>query len=92
MRLAHWFYLASLLLLAACGGTSMVSVDDEEQMGEQASREVRDQIGIYNAEFLTTYVDSVGRRLVAELNESPYYFRFKIVDQFEPNAFALPGG
>ena len=68
------------LVVLACGGTGGVTVEDEQQ------------IGVYPGEFLGTYVDSVGRRLVSELGDTPYYFRFKIVDQAEPNAFAIPGG
>jgi predicted Zn-dependent protease len=30
--------------------------------------------------------------LVAQLPENPYSFSFQIVDQQDPNAFALPGG
>jgi len=82
----------SLLVLAGCGGTGAITVEDERQAGADAARQLEDQIGIYPGEFLTTYVDSVGRRLVAALDDTPYYFRFKIIDQAEPNAFATPGG
>jgi predicted Zn-dependent protease len=34
----------------------------------------------------------VGDRLVQSLESSPFQFTFSIVDQEEPNAFALPGG
>jgi len=79
-------------LLVACGGTELVSVDDERREGAEVALEIEEQIGIYPAEFLTSYVDAVGRRLVANLDDTPYYFRFKIVDQAEPSAFAAPGG
>ena len=84
--------LSVLSQLIASGGTAAAAVSDEEQPGAQASREVEEQIGIYKGQFLANYVDAVGRRLVASLDNPPYRFRFKIVDRAEPNAFALPGG
>jgi len=80
------------LLLTACGGTGLITVDDEKQAGTEVAQQIEEQVGIYPAEFLTTYVDAVGRRLVSGLDKTPYYFRFKIIDQGEPNAFASPGG
>lgn len=86
-------WLAILLLLAAgCSSTGGVTVADEEQAGSQLARQVENQVGYYNDTYLKNYVDSVGRRLVAELGPTPYSFRFQIIDQAEPNAFATPGG
>jgi predicted Zn-dependent protease len=79
-------------VLLACGGTGGLTIEDEQQIGAQTAYQIEDQIGVYPGEYLATYVDSVGRRLVSELSDTPYYFRFKIVDQAEPNAFAIPGG
>ena len=82
----------SFLALAGCGGTGAITVEDEQRAGAKVAREFEEQVAIYPGEFLTNYVDSVGRRLVAALDNTPYYFRFKIIDQSEPNAFATPGG
>ncbi|MFW2405463.1 MAG: M48 family metalloprotease, partial [Gammaproteobacteria bacterium] len=80
------------LLVAACGGTGGVTVDDEKTAGAQTSQQVEEQVGIYTGEYLSTYVDTIGRRLVAKLGQTPYYFKFRVIDQPEPNAFAAPGG
>jgi len=82
----------SVFVLSACSGTGSITVEDEQQAGAQAARQIEEQVGIYPGEFLTTYVDSVGRRLVAGLDDTPYTFRFKVIDQSVPNAFATPGG
>ena len=79
-------------LLGGCGGTGGVTVADEQEAGARAAQQVAEQVGIYPGEFVTTYVDSIGRRLVASLGETPYYFKFRVIDQAEPNAFATPGG
>ena len=90
--ISFWLCLSVLSQLTVSGGAAGAAVNDEEQAGIQASREVEEQIGIYKGEFLANYVDAVGRRLAASLDNRPYRFRFKIVDQAEPNAYALPGG
>lgn len=82
----------SSIFLAACGGTALVSVEEEQAMGAEMSQQVEEQIGIYPSATLAGYVDSVGQRLVAKLGATPYTFQFGIVDQAEPNAFASPGG
>jgi len=78
--------------LGGCGGTGGITVADEQQAGAQAAQQVEEQVGIYPGEFVSTYVDTIGRRLVAQLGETPYYFKFRVIDQAEPNAFATPGG
>lgn len=80
------------MLVSACGGTGGVTVADEEQAGAHTSQQVEEQVGIYTGEFLSNYVDTIGRRLVAKLRQTPYYFKFRVIDQPEPNAFAAPGG
>jgi len=56
------------------------------------SVQVQDQIGLYADPELDAYLQGIGARLVKALGPTPYTFRFAIVDQFEPNAFASPGG
>jgi predicted Zn-dependent protease len=53
---------------------------------------VAEQVGLYRDPALERYVAAVGQRLVDSLGETPYSFRFSIVDQYQPNAFATPGG
>lgn len=77
--------------LTSCA-TAVVSPEQETSAGEAMQHQVADQIGFYMAPELERYLDSVGERLVSALGETPYSFQFAIVDQFEPNAFASPGG
>ncbi|MEM9303083.1 MAG: M48 family metalloprotease [Pseudomonadota bacterium] len=83
--------LAAAALLTGCA-TALVTVEDEEQIGAKVAGDVLNQIGLYDSEGLQRYVTAVGNRLVAELGETPYEFRFGVIEQFEPNAFAAPGG
>ena len=86
--------LAVLVLaatLTSCA-TSVITPEQETSAGAAMQQQVADQIGLYMAPELERYVDAVGQRLVNALGETPYRFQFAIVDQFEPNAFASPGG
>lgn len=88
-------YLPTLLLTLAIGlsgCTTVVTPQAEESAGSAMSKEVEDQIGLYHDPELSAYLNAVGQRLAAELGDTPYTFRFHIVDQAEPNAFASPGG
>ncbi len=87
-----WLLLSALASLTACSSTGGISVADEEQAGSSVARQVENQVGFYNDSYLKNYVDSIGRRLVTELGPTPYSFRFQVIDQAEPNAFATPGG
>ncbi len=86
--------LAFSVLVAALTGcaTAVISPEQETSAGSAMSEQVANQIGLYDGPALERYVDSVGQRLVASLGETPYTFHFAVVDQFEPNAFASPGG
>jgi predicted Zn-dependent protease len=64
----------------------------DKQMGDESARQVEMMIGIYPDSTLSAYVNAVGERLVKSLGNSPFTFKFQVVDMAEPNAFALPGG
>ena len=49
-------------------------------------------MGLVPDKELTGYVNSIGNRLVAALDENPFEFHFYVADDPIPNAFALPGG
>jgi predicted Zn-dependent protease len=78
-------------LLGGCA-TTVITPEVEEAIGTEMSVTVANQIGLYRQQPLEAWVAAVGERLVAELGPTPYTFRFAVVDQFEPNAFATPGG
>ena len=98
-----WCALAACLALAtpslSCEGagqrrkTILLSTEYADlDAGEDAAREIEAEMGIYDDPELTAYVEEVGRRLVVHAPLRPFQYRFKIVNQMAPNAFALPGG
>ena len=64
----------------------------DAKVGEEASREVAAQVGVVRDEKLERYVEALGQKLVRFAPRQPFAYRFRVVDQWSPNAFALPGG
>src|SRR3954471_16046890 len=68
------------------------SLDQEVQAGQEEAAKVDKQLPLVNDAALNRYVQNLGARLVAVAPGPKYPYTFKIVNQKEINAFALPGG
>jgi predicted Zn-dependent protease len=90
IRLVGCIVLLSFILSGPDASGQDLSMD--RKMGAEAALQVEQMIGIYPDSALTAYVNAVGHRLVDALGNTPFNFRFQVVDMAEPNAFALPGG
>ena len=74
-------------------GFDAYSVDDDIKIGQQAKAEVEKQLPLIPAsDPLSTYINTLGQRLAAQLPEPRFPYEYRIVNQKEINAFALPGG
>jgi Zn-dependent protease with chaperone function len=66
------------------------------ELGRQAAAEARQQLPILRDDAVSSYIEDIGRRLVAaippELRHPEFHFTFEPVNVREINAFALPGG
>jgi predicted Zn-dependent protease len=79
--------LAALLL--ACG---TLSLRQEEDLGEQSARELERQLDFVRDPWVVDYVGDIGREIVAASGPQPFEYTFRVVDDAELNAFALPAG
>jgi hypothetical protein len=96
------FVLLALPISALAEPTHIVapknsySVQDDIRAGQQAAAEAERQLPILNDATVTEYVNTVGFRLVdaipPEYQHREFRYSFKVVNQKEINAFALPGG
>ncbi len=69
------------------------SAKKDVALGADVAEMVEQEIGLYmTAPEASAYLSAVGGRLVAAANDSRWKFSFQILDQEEPNAFAIPGG
>ena len=71
---------------------SLVSQDQEIQMGQQGAQQVAQEIGLINDQALQQYVQQVGAGIAAKSERPNLPWTFRVVDDPTPNAFALPGG
>jgi predicted Zn-dependent protease len=71
---------------------SLVSVQQEIEIGQRVNAQVRKEMPILGDAAVTAYVRGVGDRLVGHAPGPKYPYGFGVVDYREINAFALPGG
>src|SRR6266850_2690770 len=102
--LVAWLAVAAILLLPITGLTqtkisyhsNKFKPADDVKLGQQAAREVEQQLPILRDREATDYVSGVGQRLVAsipsEFQHPEFHYYFKIVNASDINSFALPGG
>ncbi len=81
-----------LFVIPQAAGWAQSAAADDRKMGERVAQQVEASIGLYTTTKIVSYVSRVGDRLVGNLDSEFSEFSFQIVDQFEPNAFAAPGG
>jgi predicted Zn-dependent protease len=86
---ARGVLLGLALVTAACG---TLSVEEEQKLGHQAQREVREHFVMMRDRVVVNYVRDLGRRMAEASEPSAFQFRFYVVEDEEINAFALPGG
>jgi len=71
---------------------SLVSVEQEIEIGQQANAQVRKEVPELHDARVTEYVRGIGRRLAQQVSGPKYPYSFTVADYREINAFALPGG
>jgi Zn-dependent protease with chaperone function len=71
-------------------------VSDDVQLGRQAVQEAERQLPIMNDREIEGYINNIGQRLVSsipgEFQHQEFRYTFRVVNQRDINAFALPGG
>ena len=71
---------------------TLVSVQDEIEIGREANAQVRKQVPEVRDESTAAYIRDIGARLVRHAPGPKYPYSFSAADYREINAFALPGG
>ena len=84
------------LSLTACGGSggdfNLISIEEEWQLGAQLSRDIERQVRLNTDPTVNSYVESLGRRIVAQTPMANLPWQFHVVEDPSINAFAIPGG
>ena len=73
-------------------GFNLFSAEQDVELGKQNAAQVDKQMPILADADLNRYIQRLGQRLADKAPGPKYPYTFKIVNQKEINAFALPGG
>ena len=73
-------------------GWNMFSPQQDVEVGQEASKDAEQQLPMLNNSRVDNYVNNLGRKLAAKAPGEKYPYQFKVVNDREINAFALPGG
>lgn len=76
----------------APGNAFALSLGEEKEIGKKVFDQVRQHFPLVEDGEVLTYVQSVGSRIVKQLGTTPYNYKFFVINQSVPNAFAVPGG
>jgi predicted Zn-dependent protease len=77
------------LALPAC---APLSVQEEQRLGYQMSRELRGQLVFVRDPVIARYVEDIGRQVLAASPPQPFEYHFYVVEDEDLNAFAAPAG
>lgn len=92
-RVKLYLVIVMTLSLAACGGATLMSAEDEARIGAaQHPKIIAEFGGVYDNPKLTAYVEKVMARIQAASDAPDQSYRITILDTPIVNAFALPGG
>lgn len=92
MRALVTIVLCAALVAYPHAQFSLVSVEQEIEIGQQANAQVRKEVPELRDEQVAGYIRSLGRRLAQQASGPKYPYTFSVADYREINAFALPGG
>jgi predicted Zn-dependent protease len=70
----------------------LLTRSDDVRLGREAAGQVAREVGLVDDPDLVAYVQGIGDKLLRGVPRRGFQYTFRIVDQWEPNAFALPGG
>ena len=62
------------------------------RVGQEAAREIENELGLLGDAELDAYLSRIGRRLLLGLEQPLFEYSFQVVNEAQPNAFVLPGG
>ena len=71
---------------------AVISAEKERELGDEEARKVEASMGLVTDPALVAYVQAVGARVAKQSPRQDISYTFQIVNQPEPNAFALPNG
>ncbi len=72
--------------------TSAMTTEEEKKLGKKVLVEIEKTGYILRDLTLQAFVERIGYSLVDQVGSTPFEFKFYVIRDLEPNAFAIPGG
>lgn len=96
-RVAALLFVVALVPLAGAqtnikAGWNLFSPQDDVQIGAQSAAAAQQQLPILSDPRVNGYVNRIGQRLARNAGGPGFNYQFRVVNQSDINAFALPGG
>lgn len=93
------FLVPFFVLMTGCassgvnrGDVNLVSVEEEWQLGAQLEQDIAQQVPLVNDQAALSYINEMGRRIVAQTEMRNLPWEFHIISDPSINAFNIPGG
>ena len=89
-----YIWIAALLLLSQLSPQSAfgITVSEEEKLSRAILRYIYQRFEIIDDPVIVEYVNKVGNRIVAGLEDSLFNYKFHVINVDTYNAFAIPAG
>jgi predicted Zn-dependent protease len=71
---------------------AVLSAEEERKLGDEEAKKVEASMGLVSDPALVAYIQAVGGLVARQSPRQDVTYTFKIINQPEPNAFALPNG
>lgn len=82
------------LICTLCSNTVIgsMTIKEEKELGERLALQIQQNVEMVDDPIVNVYIEEVGRRLTEAARDRRFDYRFYVVREQEPNAFAIPGG
>ncbi len=90
VTLCAFCFICSVSLPTA--GIAAMTVEEERERGDKLALEIQQKVVIVHDPLVKKCVDEIGRRIIEAAQDRRFDYRFYVVKEQEPNAFAIPGG
>ena len=69
-----------------------MTTEEEKKLGKKVVLEIRKEADFVRDLNVQAFVERIGYSLVDQLGSTPFEFKFYVINELDPNAFAIPGG
>ncbi len=92
MQKTKLIFISIIFIIISNSFIHAQSIKFDKKLGKHNYEEVVKTYGLYNNTKMSDYLNKVGQKLISQLDSAKFEYKFYIINQQEPNAFALPGG